>query len=32
MSKEVTEKNRELFIRMSIIISTNRKLKGWSQE
>lgn len=32
MSKEVTEKNGELFIRMSIIISTNRKLKGWSQE
>lgn len=32
MSKDITESNRELFIRISIVISANRKLKGLSQE
>lgn len=32
MSKDITGSNRELFIRISIVISANRKLKGLSQE
>ena len=32
MSKDITGSNRELFIRISIVISATRKLKGLSQE